>query len=167
MGPGKPPFAAPRATSYRPAPRPGWWRCSAAPSSRPCGWTRTCRTLLHLGRMHGWDVGLAARRGINEAVLRPRRRELNGHGIQRTFRFWSDIERADAVARLDEPRAVLVAAGYDVFLGYGALLGFVRDGALIPHDDDLDLIALPGEGQPEGLAPVHAILAAAGFETET
>jgi hypothetical protein len=70
------------------------------------------------------------------------------------------------VARLEGPRAALAAAGHEVFLGYGALLGFVRDGALIPHDDDLDLVVLQAEGQPEGVAAMAAILAAAGFETE-
>jgi hypothetical protein len=123
-------------------------------------------TLHRLGEEHGWNLALAAKRSLNGAVLAPRRRELSSHGIQRTFRFWSDAEQVAAVARLEGPRAALAAAGHEVFLGYGALLGFVRDGALIPHDDDLDLVVLQAEGQPEGVAAMAAILAAAGFETE-
>ena len=123
-------------------------------------------TLDRLGKEHGWAASLAAKGGINEAVLLPRRREVSSHGIKRTFRFWTEAEQAAAVERLQAPRAALVAAGHEVFLGYGALLGFVRDGALIPHDDDLDLIVLQDESQPGGVAAMAAILAASGFKTE-
>lgn len=123
-------------------------------------------TLHRLGETRGWELAAALKREINRSVLAPRRRELSSHGIQRTFRFWSDAEQATAVARLEGPRAVLAAAGHDVFLGYGALLGFVRDGALIPHDDDLDLVVLLEDAAPDGLAAVAALLAAAGFDTE-
>ena len=40
------------------------------------------------------------------------------------------------------------------FAAYGTLLGFVRDGGFLPHDDDIDLGVLPGEWSPSRLLKV-------------
>lgn len=38
--------------------------------------------------------------------------------------------------------------GYDVFINSGTLLGVVRDGTFLPHDDDIDIaVILPGNDQ--------------------
>ena len=90
---------------------------------------------------------------------------MTAHGIRRTFRFWSQSEQEIALDVLEDARAVLAGAGYEAFLGYGALLGLVREGGLIPHDDDLDLIAIPSAPGPPSLAALAATLEAAGFRT--
>ncbi len=69
---------------------------------------------------HGYKVPLAAR---DESAV------------------WRETSRL--CARLDE-------LGYDSFVSYGTLLGLVREGGLIPHDDDVDLtVLLPGDTIPE------------------
>ncbi|SFO94566.1 LicD family protein [Geodermatophilus dictyosporus] len=50
--------------------------------------------------------------------------------------------------RLDAVRRVLEEAGLQPFVCYGTLLGAVRDGDLIPHDDDADLGYLSRQEHP-------------------
>ncbi|MGY1700669.1 methyltransferase domain-containing protein [Geodermatophilus sp. SYSU D00766] len=50
--------------------------------------------------------------------------------------------------RLDAVRGVLEEAGLQPFVCYGTLLGAVRDGDLIPHDDDADLAYVSRHDHP-------------------
>lgn len=80
------------------------------------------------------------RRAITDELLAGRRLEWTGHGPQRSYRFWSDREKSRyldfTLELLDELRRITPY----VSLGFGAVLGAVRHGDVIPHDDDLDLI---------------------------
>lgn len=59
------------------------------------------------------------------------------HGISLTTSLSeSSAELSEQVARLEE---FLARRGEKIFLAYGSLLGAVRDGALLPHDDDFDV----------------------------
>jgi SAM-dependent methyltransferase len=54
--------------------------------------------------------------------------------------------------RMDGLLEDLRAAGVDPFVCYGTLLGLVRDGRLIPHDDDADLAYLSAHEHPADVA---------------
>lgn len=60
------------------------------------------------------------------------------HGMRRSD--WAAAEHA-YVASVREVIALLAGYGHAGGLGYGTLLGAVRDGRLIAHDDDVDILA--------------------------
>jgi hypothetical protein len=81
---------------------------------------------------------------LNATVLPRYQREWTTHGIRRSFRYWSDDEIAHYLRFGLSIAADLNGLTPNVCLGYGGVLGLIRDGRLIPHDDDLDLlITLP------------------------
>lgn len=59
------------------------------------------------------------------------------HGLRRSD--WASNEQA-YVAALREVLGLLAGLGYPGAIGYGTLLGAVRDGRLIAHDDDVDMM---------------------------
>lgn len=66
--------------------------------------------------------------------------QLNAHGMKRTFKFWRESEK---IAYLHGAGRLIQALGKlspYVSLGFGAVLGYVRDQDLIGHDDDLDVL---------------------------
>ncbi len=107
-------------------------------------------------------------RGVVNAELLPSRELLWGiHGPTRTFRFWSPEEQSSYVEFAVEVVEALRERTPHVCFGFGAVLSVVRDQALIPHDDDLDIII--GFEQHEaatladGLALVTRALTDRGF----
>ncbi len=82
---------------------------------------------------------------VNDGLLFGRRLEWGNHGIKRSFRFWSEAQKKNYVGRsielVDLLRNELTP---HVCFGFGSVLGMIRDGDMIAHDDDMDLIvALP------------------------
>jgi hypothetical protein len=86
------------------------------------------------------EVRRAYRTSVSRAVLADRQLEWTIHGPQRCFRFWTAEEKdrylRDAVALCRD----LEELTPHVSFGFGAALATVRDGDMIPHDDDLDVI---------------------------
>ena len=77
---------------------------------------------------------------LNEVVLAPRSLEWTIHGPTRCFRYWTPRQKrlyTQLAATIAEELSDLTPS---VSLGFGSVLGVVRDSALIPHDDDLDII---------------------------
>lgn len=80
------------------------------------------------------------RAGANTHLLAERKREWSLHGIKRTFRFWSEQEKQDYVGFAVDVVRCLQDLNENASLGFGTVLGLVRDHDLIPHDDDADVV---------------------------
>ncbi|WP_377641877.1 hypothetical protein [Oryzobacter terrae] len=111
---------------------------------------------------------VTAFRGLaNERLLPSRNLMWTIHGPCRSFRFWSDDEQLAYVRFAAEVVDVLRDLTPHVSLGFGSVLSVVRDRALIPHDDDLDLIIgfEPEEAATlaDGLALVASFLTERGY----
>ena len=104
---------------------------------------------------------------VNRTLLPARGLAWTGHGPKRPFRYWTERERVAYVA--DSARVVeaLRSLTPNVCFGFGSVLAIVRDGALIPHDDDMDIIVgfEPAEAPTigDGLRLVAEHLRAAGY----
>jgi hypothetical protein len=77
---------------------------------------------------------------LNDKLLPARGLEWTAHGPKRPFRSWSDEERVDYVRDTSDVVEALRSLTPNVCFGFGSVLAVVRDQALIPHDDDLDVI---------------------------
>ncbi len=106
--------------------------------------------------------------GVVNAELLPSRELLwTIHGATRAFRFWSPTEKVDYVRFAVDVVEALREITPHVCFGFGAVLSVVRDKALIPHDDDLDLIVgferHEAATLAEGLAVVTTALRERGY----
>jgi len=78
---------------------------------------------------------------INRKYLFPAKKEITTtHGIRKTFRFLEQAEKQELVAQTRDFMESMRAVSENVCFGYGAVLGAVRDGHLIDHDDDFDIV---------------------------
>lgn len=104
---------------------------------------------------------------VTRHLLADRSLEWTVHGPQRCFRFWSPEEKVAYVQHAADAARALSELSPNVCFGFGAALSVVRDGDLIPHDDDLDIIIGfdPDEAATlqEGLKLVEEHLRGKGF----
>ena len=89
---------------------------------------------------------------VNQKILYPRKLEWTSHGVRRSFRFWTRKQREEYVGLTLDVIEALRELTDDVCLGFGSVLSVVRDHALLPHDDDLDVLI----GFEPGRAATHA-----------
>ncbi|WP_152185049.1 hypothetical protein [Segeticoccus rhizosphaerae] len=113
------------------------------------------------------DERAAVRGAVNHGILGARSLEWTIHGVKRSFRYWSEDEKRNYVATAVEVVHRLRQLTPHVCFGFGAVLAVVRDGDLIPHDDDLDLIVAFEPHQAATLAQanqrISAFLSSAGY----
>ncbi|KRE55360.1 hypothetical protein [Phycicoccus sp. Soil748] len=109
----------------------------------------------------------AFRAAVTSGLLADRELEWTVHGPQRCFRFWDETEKVTYVEFAAKVAEALASLTPQVCFGFGAALCVVRDGDLIPHDDDLDIIIGfdPHEAGTlgEGLALVEQCLRPLGY----
>jgi SAM-dependent methyltransferase len=140
---------------------------SAAQRFRRASWPEALRPFLDgwvtvgLREVEG-DVALAATEvQLGSSPSRVRVEDSNGRPL--VVNKWGGLGRAlvdtgeDATARLlghvDAIRSVLIdELGLDAFITFGTLLGSVRTGHLITHDDDADLGYLSAHNHPAEVA---------------
>ncbi|MEC7965235.1 MAG: LicD family protein, partial [Pseudomonadota bacterium] len=81
--------------------------------------------------------------------------QLEGLFFHRSFQ---DMDHDEIWSAVGDGIAKLQALGFQAFLNSGTLLGVVRDGKLIPHDDDVDLaLVFEAESQEEAAETWHKI----------
>lgn len=98
------------------------------------------------------------RRAVNDSLLAGQAWEWNIHSVRRTFRHWRPEERAAYLAFADVLVGDLQRLSAHACLGFGGVLGLVREGDLIGHDDDLDVIIAFGPDQADSLAAGLALV---------
>lgn len=125
--------------------------------------------ILDFNKNYGPECRSSVNEVLNKQILADQHLEMtSSHGAQNTFRFWTEAKKKSYMAFAREATQMLSALGHEVFLGYGPVLGLAREGKLIDHDDDIDLILIidrrPDEPITELLGRFHAILESAGFK---
>lgn len=104
--------------------------------------------LNKIGSLNGLDTLMLSRHGVRvQGVLRRKSKAY--------------------IAHLEEVIQVMQSAGYEVVIAYGTLLGAVREGRFLAHDDDIDIMYKAKAGDRLGveaeIASVRKLLAATGF----
>jgi hypothetical protein len=77
---------------------------------------------------------------------------LGPHGLTQTFDVKSEKQKDLIYQRLSTFLSQLINEfGVDAFVSSGTLLGFVRQGEFLGHDDDLDICYISKESTPDGI----------------
>ncbi|WP_137168118.1 discoidin domain-containing protein [Salinimonas lutimaris] len=97
------------------------------------------------------SAALAFQQEVNE-LLAPKELALGPHGLTQTFNMRSDAAKDKVVRELSWLLSVFNdKLGIAAFISSGTLLGVVRDGQLIPHDDDVDICYISNETTEQGI----------------
>lgn len=86
------------------------------------------------------DIGRRFQAAVNQRILYSRELEWTSHGIRRSFRFWTPQQQHRYLDFTLDVTKALRDLNDQVCLGFGSVLSVVRDQALLPHDDDLDVL---------------------------
>ncbi len=104
---------------------------------------------------------------VSDLLLSRRQLEWTSHGVRRSFRFWTYKEKVRYISAAKKIVNDLQFLSPVACFGFGSALAVARDGELIPHDDDIDLILGLESHQagtlPEGLELVRRHLTELGY----
>lgn len=112
---------------------------TARPPSEATAWISVFRRLRHALAP---DVEASFVDHFNDIVLSRTGRIMGQHGLHRPFALRPPAEVLDVLKGATELAADLRQHGYAACLGFGTALGYARHASVIPHDDDVDLLAL-------------------------
>ncbi len=125
-----------------------------------------------LGRADGIskNESAAIRRGFGRLVLCHSQLAWSGHGILRPFGYWGEEEKKKYLQCASQVVEALSEISPYVCLGFGFVLGYVRDGDLIAHDDDVDILLAFDRSDvdsiPGALRKMEEHLSSAGYMVE-
>lgn len=155
------------------------WTCALPSNGRKIPWPRALNDLLH-GKAVGRIVSTASKEELWSGTVSwpgtgsPDIVDEQGRGLRLdkwgrmkpTFETGEDI-RPRVAASAARMISVLTDHGFDAFIVGGTLLGAVRDGEILPHDDDADIAYLSKHSDPVDLIlennQLHRSLLARGF----
>lgn len=84
--------------------------------------------------------------------------EITTHGLRTSFRFWNDGQKRDYIRFCNQLITHLRDLSDLTTYGFGFVLGIVRDGDFIPHDDDIDILLVFRRSQIDTLSKGLQIL---------
>ncbi len=126
----------------------------------------TRRTFSHIRRKLSEDFFADFGLSLNKKMLSKRHLEFGQHGVSHSFRYWNDTEKKSIVDSYSVLVKAYKKAGFDTVCCFGFLLGLVREGDLISHDDDIDLLVFNYDTKVSNLhimTLISGIAAQAGF----
>lgn len=93
--------------------------------------------------------------------------QSNAHGMKRVFKFWTPEEKRGYMQKALDIVEEIRKVTDKVCISGGAILGYQREGQLLAHDDDLDIVVGVTMDQFGGIGPTLDMLAkhlgAAGY----
>lgn len=102
--------------------------------------------VIDLLQSQGGSSGALKMMDMANVLLRDKGLALGPHGITKTFSLCSNEKKQHIYSELSETlRIINDEFGVSAFISSGTLLGIVRDGTLIPHDDDVDICYVSNE----------------------
>lgn len=127
----------------------------------------------HQGRaltLYEANTVLKNSRSALQGIVHRYGKQLNAHGMKRTFAYWSATERAAYLSSAQVLIKRLSQSFPDTCIGFGAVLGRERDADLIAHDDDIDVLVAfqhpHTPSLPHALAQLSLFLGQNGYVVE-
>jgi F5/8 type C domain len=80
------------------------------------------------------------KQGFSKEILPYFEKHWSIHSINRTFKYWSDDEKKNYLIQANQLINDLRQLSPFVCMGFGFVLGYIRESDLIGHDDDIDII---------------------------
>jgi hypothetical protein len=96
--------------------------------------------------------------------------EITIHGLRRSFRFWAEHEKQEYLSLGNKIIETLRPLTEHICFGFGIVLGHIRTGDFISHDDDVDILIAFDRREvatlSAGLSLVSETLRAHGFRVD-
>ncbi len=97
---------------------------------------------------------------VSTELLATRELQWTIHGPQRCFRFWSTGQKKNYTRYAAQVVEDLAELSPQVCFGFGSALSVVRNGDLIPHDDDIDVIIAFEQSEAGSLTAANELVEA-------